>query len=74
MVGTSSAGLLFRGRDLGFLPTVVMVALDVAMIGCVWLAFQAFDVDMEEYRRFIALGFMLGTVARVLMVARVTIK
>ena len=69
----AKVALMVRGKDLGFLPTVLMIALDMALLMMLWLFFMTIKQSMIDYKPFIAGGFMLGTITRVIYVVRVTL-
>ena len=66
--------LLCTGKDLGILPTVIMVALDFATLAILWVFFETINHSMSDYKQFIAAGFMIGTIARVIYVVRLTLS
>lgn len=66
--------LKFRGKDLGMLPTVLMIAFDVCILGMFYLTLEAFEMNVEDYKRYLALGFMFGTTARVAICAKMTMN
>lgn len=65
--------LLCTGKDLGILPMVIMVALDFALLAMLWVFLTTIGLEMADYKRFIAAGFMLGTISRVIYIVRLTL-
>jgi len=65
--------LMFRGEHLGILPTVIMIALDFAILAMLWVFFMTINQSMLDYKPFVAAGFMIGTIVKVIYVAKVTL-